>query len=107
MFDFSLAELALIVIVAVVFIGPKELPVVIKTIAKMLRSARELMREIHGAFDDLAKESGVKEATDEILSETKMIQGDDGKLYESYSLDHFIPKPVILDEPKKEPGDEH
>lgn len=86
MFDLSLTELALIVVVAVVFIGPKELPAVIRAIAKAMKNLRGLARDIRGAFDDLAKESGVKAITDEFESDVRMIKGDDGKWYESYDL---------------------
>lgn len=86
MFDLSLAEIVLVVLVAVVFIGPKELPVVIRTISKMLRSMRGLVNEFRGAFDDLAKETGLKEEAEKIKSEVKMIKGDDGQWYESYTL---------------------
>jgi sec-independent protein translocase protein TatB len=85
MFDFSFAELALTVIVAVIFIGPKELPVIIKTISKLVRSFKALTSEIRGVFDDISRESGV----DEIAKEIRMIKGDDGNMYEAY--DHPVP----------------
>lgn len=81
MFDLSLAELLLIVVVAVVFIGPKELPVVVRGVAKGLRALRNFTSEIRKQFDDLAEESGLKD-------DIKMIQGDDGNWYESYPLRH-------------------
>lgn len=93
MFDLSFAELALIVIVAVIFIGPKELPVVIRTIAKAMRSVRSLAKELHALFDDVGKESGLKEAADDIRGQTRMIKGDDGKMYESYDVSHMQPLP--------------
>ena len=93
MFDFSFAEIALIVIVCVVFIGPKDLPVVIKTVGKAMRGVRSLTKEIRAAFDDLSKESGLNDVADEIHNEIKMIKGDDGKFYESYE----VPKPPVSD----------
>ncbi|MDE3060265.1 MAG: twin-arginine translocase TatA/TatE family subunit [Pseudomonadota bacterium] len=90
MLDFSFAELALIVVVAVVFIGPKELPVVVKAVAKALRALRSLTGEVRQAFDELSRESGLKETAEAFDSEVKMIRGDDGKMYEAYS----IPPPV-------------
>ena len=84
MFDLSLAEIILVVVVALVFIGPKELPVVMKSIIKAMRSIRALGAELKAAFDDMAKESGIKDATDELNQNMRMIRGDDGKLYESY-----------------------
>ncbi len=82
MFDISLAELALIVVVAVVFIGPKELPAVIQAIAKAMRWMKDIGKEIRAAFDELARESGVED----LKKEVHYIRGDDGKLYESYHL---------------------
>lgn len=86
MFDISLAELLLIVVVAVVFIGPKDLPVVIKAIAKMLHTLRSFTNEIKQAFDDLAKEAGVDEVKKTLETEMQMIKGDDGNMYESYHV---------------------
>lgn len=89
MFDFSFAELALIVVVTVIFIGPKELPVVVKAIAKAMHGFRSITKEIRGAFDDLSRESGLKDAADALHNEMRMIKGDDGQMYESFT----IPKP--------------
>ena len=86
MFDFSLTELALIAVVAVIFIGPKELPGVVRAVAKFMRGLRSIMREISGAFDDVAKESGVKAMVDEFEGDVRMIRGDDGKMYEAYDM---------------------
>jgi sec-independent protein translocase protein TatB len=84
--DFSLAEILLVVVVAVVFIGPKELPAVVRAIAKAVRWLKELTREIKKTFDALAEESGVKEITDTVNAELRLIKGDDGDMYESYDL---------------------
>ncbi len=86
MFDFSLTELALVAVVAVLFIGPKELPTVVRAVAKFMRGLRSIMREITGAFDDVAKESGVKDMVDEFEGDVRMIRGDDGKMYESFDM---------------------
>ena len=98
MLDFSLGEIILVVVVAVIFIGPKELPVVIKALASVMASIRSLMRELTGAFEDLAKESGLKDTADDIKRDIRMIQGDDGQMYESYDMSHLTtPKPKIID----------
>lgn len=86
MFDLSLAELLLIVIVAVVFIGPKELPVVLRALAKGLRALKSLANEIRHAFDEVTREAGV----DELRRDITFIRGDDGKLYESYDVDKVL-----------------
>lgn len=85
MFDLSLGEVLFTVMVAVIFIGPKDLPVVLRAVAKGIVSLRALSRDMRNAFDELAKESGIKEAADAIHDEVRMIQGDDGQWYESYA----------------------
>lgn len=98
MLDFSFAELALIVVVAVVFIGPKELPVVVRAVAKALRSIRGLAGEVHQAFDELGRESGLKDAADDISGQMKSIKGqarimgDDGKWYDVHDTSHLTPR---------------
>ncbi len=92
MLDISFAELLLIVVMAVIFIGPKELPAVVRVVAKFLRALKGLSREIHKTFDDLAQESGLKDEAAAFDHDIKMIQGDDGKWYESYPS--FIPTEV-------------
>lgn len=86
MFDLSLAEILLIVVVAVVFIGPKDLPVVVRAVARFINNLREFSHEIKQAFDDLAKEAGVEDIKETLDAEVRMIQGDDGKMYESYQI---------------------
>ena len=93
MFDFSFAELALIVVVAVVFIGPKELPAVVRAAAKAMRVIKGLTGEIRHAFDELAEESGLKASAAELEREVRMIKGDDGQYYESYGLPPIVKKP--------------
>ncbi len=86
MFDLSFAEIAIILLVAVIFIGPKDVPVVIRAVSRFVRTVKGWGREIRAAFDDMAKESGLKDMADEFEGDVRMIRGDDGKWYESYDL---------------------
>jgi sec-independent protein translocase protein TatB len=84
--DFSLAEILLIVVVAVVFIGPKELPVVVRALAKAMRWLKDITKDVRNMFDELAEESGVKDTVDSFNAEIRLIKGDDGNMYESYDI---------------------
>lgn len=100
MFDLSFGEVMLVVVAAVIFIGPKELPVVVKAVAGAMQAIRSLMGELRGAFHDLAEESGFEEAKREFEQDVKMIRGDDGDLYESYDLTKVMtpaPRPQLKD----------
>ncbi len=89
MFDISFAELLLIIVTAVVFIGPRELPAVARAVARAMRALRSLYNEARKSFDDLARETGLKDTADAIHTEMRLIKGDDGKLYESYDISHL------------------
>jgi Tat protein translocase TatB subunit len=86
MLDLSLAEILLVVVVVVVFMQPKDLPVVVRAIAKFIRTIRDFSHDIKQAFEDIAKEAGVDDIKETLEAEIRLIQGDDGKMYESYQI---------------------
>ena len=61
MFDLSFGEIVLVVLVAIVFIGPEDLPGILRAIARFMKQVRGMARELKGAFDELAEESGMKD----------------------------------------------
>jgi Tat protein translocase TatB subunit len=90
MFDLSLAEILLIVVVGIVFIGPKDLPVVIKAIAKAMKNLRGFTHEIKQAFEDISRESGIADVKETLDAEMRLIKGDDGNMYESYDVKNSL-----------------
>ena len=52
MFDFAWSEIAVIGIVALVAIGPKDMPAAMKAIARMVRKARSMAHKVAGWFPD-------------------------------------------------------
>jgi sec-independent protein translocase protein TatB len=91
MFDLSFGEIALVLLVAVLFIGPKDVPVVVRAASNAYRAVRRYLREIRAAFDEMARESGLKDMADEFEGDVRMIRGDDGKWYEAYDASHALP----------------
>lgn len=57
MFDIGWSELGLIAVVAVVVIGPKDLPKVVRTISALIRQSRRIVNEIRDTFEDVAREA--------------------------------------------------
>jgi len=57
MFDFAWSELALIAVVALVVIGPKDLPRVLKTAGIWVRKARGIAREFQGSLEQMVREA--------------------------------------------------
>jgi sec-independent protein translocase protein TatB len=61
MFDLGWPELMLIMVVALIVIGPKELPNAIRTVMSVIRKFRSTAREFQSGLNDIAKESGLDE----------------------------------------------
>lgn len=80
--DFSLAEMLVVGVVALVCIGPKELPGTMRTVGKVVgklrRQANQFWQEIQQDMPDASTVSAPKRT---------WIQGDDGQLYEAYSVE--------------------
>ncbi|WP_375173488.1 Sec-independent protein translocase protein TatB [Pseudooceanicola sp.] len=57
-------ELLVIGIVALIVVGPKDLPVLFRSMGQFVGKARGMAREFSRAMEDAADQSGVKEATD-------------------------------------------
>ncbi len=91
MFDVSFGELVLLMLVAVIFIRPKDVPVVIRSVAMVIKYFRDLGAEIKQVFDDIAKEAGVDDIKSKLDAEIELIKGDDGKFYESYKMPDILP----------------
>jgi len=59
MFDIGWPELLLVMVIALIVIGPKELPNAIRTVMMVVRKLRGAAREFQSGLDDIARESGV------------------------------------------------
>ena len=63
MFDLGWTELLLIGIVALIVVGPKDLPLLFRKVGKFVGKARGMAREFSRAMEDAADEAGVKEVS--------------------------------------------
>ncbi len=61
MFDLGFAELLVIGIVALIVVGPKDLPVLFRKAGNFMGKARGMAREFSRAMNDAADESGVRD----------------------------------------------
>ena len=66
MFDFAWSEIALIGAVALLAIGPKDLPVAMKAITDMIKKARRMASEFQTHVDDMVKDANLGEVRDQI-----------------------------------------
>lgn len=61
MFDIGWTEILVIVAVAVIVVGPKDIPKMLKTVGKYLKKARAMMRDVRRQVEDVADISEIKE----------------------------------------------
>ena len=70
MFDFGFgsSELLVVAIIAVIVIGPKELPKVLRALGKMMSGLRSYAGQFQGHLDDAMKDSGFDEVRREVAN---------------------------------------
>ena len=66
MFDLAWSEIAVIGVVALIAIGPKDLPIAIKAVAEMVKKGRRMASEFQGHVDEMVREANLHEVRDQI-----------------------------------------
>lgn len=99
MFDFAWSEIAVIAAVALVVIGPKDLPVAIKAISGFIKKARRMAAEFQTHVDEMVRDADlkdVKHSLDEIRNlnlkaTVEQMVDPDGTIRGSFSPDPSAP----------------
>jgi sec-independent protein translocase protein TatB len=71
MFDIGWTELLIIGVVALIVIGPKELPGVLRTVGQMMTKVRRMASEFQGQFQEAMREAEVADIQKQINSMTE------------------------------------
>ncbi len=61
MFDFAWSEMAVIAVVALIAIGPKDMPVALKAFAATIKKARRMASEFQTHVDEMMREANLEE----------------------------------------------
>lgn len=83
MLDIGFSELLLIAVVALVVIGPKDLPVVVRHMVKFMRELREVYSGLKHQMHQVIDEVGI----DDLKQHTSTIIDLEGKPQKAYSVD--------------------
>lgn len=70
MLDIGWSELLVIGVVALVVVGPKDLPVMFKQLGRFTARARQMAREFQRAMESAADETGVKDVAKDLKETT-------------------------------------
>jgi sec-independent protein translocase protein TatB len=66
MFDFAWSEIALIGVVALIAIGPKDMPAAMRAVANMVKKARRMAAEFQGHVDEMMRDADLGELREQI-----------------------------------------
>jgi sec-independent protein translocase protein TatB len=102
MFDFAWSEIGLIAVVALVLIGPKDMPVAIKAVAGMVKKARRMASEFQTHVDEMVRDTelaDVRRQINEIRNfdirgEIERAVDSDGSLRQSFADPLITPAPT-------------
>ena len=87
MFDVGWQELFIIMLVALVVVGPKELPRVLRTITLWARRARQMAREFQDGLEDLAREADIADIKRKLEQEAETIVDQSRSIDPGRSID--------------------
>ncbi|CAA7623514.1 Sec-independent protein translocase protein TatB [Candidatus Terasakiella magnetica] len=71
MFDIGWDEMALIAVVSLIVIGPKDLPVVLRQMGRWTRKAREMASDFQRGMDDMVRDSELQELKQQVTKVTE------------------------------------
>ncbi|MBI4185201.1 MAG: twin-arginine translocase subunit TatB [Proteobacteria bacterium] len=66
MFDVAWSEMAVVALVAIIVLGPKELPRVLRTVGQGVRKLQDMARDFQRSLDDMAREAEIEELEREV-----------------------------------------
>jgi sec-independent protein translocase protein TatB len=96
MLDFSWSHILIVLMVALVVVGPKDLPRLMRLIGQWTSKARAMAGQFRRSFDEMARESELDELRKEIgtLRAERPLAGLDSELHQSIVPDEMKSRPV-------------
>ena len=103
MFGFAWSEVALIAAVALIAIGPKDMPVAIRSVTSMIKKARRMASEFQTHVDEMLREANLDEVRNQINDIRNFdIRGElerhvdpDGSLRGTFDANPLEPSPAV------------
>jgi sec-independent protein translocase protein TatB len=108
MFDFGVgySEMFVLALIALIVIGPKDLPKVLRTLGRFMQKARGMAREFQGHVDQAMRESGldeVKSGLNDLKAPNLMTQAKIEAPPKDNSFKDYFGEPDSKAEPQAKP----
>ena len=114
MFDFAWSEIAVIGVVALIAIGPKDMPAAIKAVTDVVKKARRMASEFQTHVDEMVREADLGEVRDQfnqlrnfnVKHEIERAVDSDGSIRATFASNPMLPDPpkaVITPPPAADP----
>ena len=95
MFDIGWTEITVILVIAIIVIGPKDLPKVLRTVGQWVAKAKAMARDFSGHVDEIIRETEIDEVKKQIDSIDKFDANSalentidaDGDIREAFDFD--------------------
>lgn len=107
MFDIGWGELVVIGVIALIVIGPKELPAVLRTVGRTMNKVRRMAGEFQGQFQEALREAelhDLKKQADDIASTVSGSVGDLASVNPMAETQKEIESAFNIDPDKSEPA---
>lgn len=101
MFDLGWSEIAVIAVVALVVIGPKDLPIVLRTVGQYVRKARAMAAEFQSGIEQMARETELEQMRKEIEAAQQTVQAQTAAVGEQ--IEKALDTPVEVAAPAADP----
>jgi sec-independent protein translocase protein TatB len=111
MFDLAWSEIVLIGVVALIAIGPKDLPVAMKAVTEVIKKARRMAAEFQTHVDDMMRDANLDEVRQsineirnfDIKGTVERAVDPDGKLRETFASNPLEPQKDPTGDPPAAP----
>ena len=107
MFDIGWGELVVIGVIALIVIGPKELPAVLRTVGRTMNKVRRMAGEFQGQFQEALREAelhDLKKHADDIASTVSGSVGDLSSINPMAETQKEIENAFTIEPGKSEPA---